>query len=180
MYARSPAAYQSLRSFRLLQLPGVSVLKGLKSEYSERPGEIVSRLKEEHDMYELRKEEAKAHGKKAPLGEGALIFDEVKVKAKLQWNSRDNSLVGYAMSRDEMASMSDIFHWLDDDVSAQKTEYIMQTMWRDHSTNCDILGPYYSSAGTMTSEFTYCCVMDAIRKFHAYGFKARSAFMMCI
>ena len=68
-----------------------------------------------------------------------------------------------------MASMSDIFHWLDDDVSAQKTHYIMQTMWKDHSTNCDILGPHYTSAGTITSEFTYCCVMDATRKFHAYG-----------
>ncbi len=93
-----PEAYQSLRSFRLMQLPCVSVLKGLKSEYSERPGEIVSRLKEEYDVYQLRKKEAKAQGKKAPLGEGALIFDEVKVRAKLQWNSSDNSLVGYGFN----------------------------------------------------------------------------------
>ncbi|XP_064388810.1 uncharacterized protein LOC135336868 [Halichondria panicea] len=76
----------------------ITIRMGLKSEYSERPGEIVSRLKEEYDMYQLRKKEAKAQGKKAPLGEGALIFDEVKVRAKLQWNSSDNSLVGYGFN----------------------------------------------------------------------------------
>ena len=64
MYAKSPTAYESLRSFRLMQLPCISVLKKLKSEYSENPVEIVSRLKEQHDMYVMRKEEAKANGKK--------------------------------------------------------------------------------------------------------------------
>ena len=33
-----------------------------------------------------------------PLSVGALIFDEVKVGMKLQWNSSNDSLVGYAMS----------------------------------------------------------------------------------
>ena len=105
------------------------------------------------------------------LGEGSLIFDEVKVTAKLQWNSRDNSLVGYAMTGDEMASMNDVYQYLDKDECVPKTDYVMQTMWRDHSSNCDIIGPYYTSSGSMTASFTLSCVMDAMRKFHAYGFK---------
>ena len=52
-----------------------------------------------------------------------------------------------------------------------RTDYIMQTMWRDHTSNCDIIGPYYTSSGTMTVNFTLSCLMDAMRKFHAYGFK---------
>ena len=171
VYARSPAAYHALRSFRLLQLPSVSTLQQFKSSYTERTGEVESRLKEECDIYHQRQQEAKEKGKLVPLGEGSLIFDEVKVTAKLQWNSRDNSLVGYAMTGDEMASMNDVYQYLDKDECVPKTDYVMQTMWRDHSSNCDIIGPYYTSSGSMTASFTLSCVMDAMRKFHAYGFK---------
>ena len=146
-------------------------MKQYKSSYTERAGEIEARLKEESDIYNQRQKEAKERGKLVPLGEGSLIFDEVKVTAKLQWNSRNNSLVGYAMSSDEMASLNDIYQYMGKDEKMSKTDYIMQTMWRDHSSNCDVIGPYYTSNGTMTAAFTYSCVMDSMRKFHAYGFK---------
>ena len=74
-----------------------SLLKQYKSSYTERAGEVDARLKEESNIYNQRQKEAKEQGKLVPLGEGSLIFDEVKVTAKLQWNSRNNSLVGYAM-----------------------------------------------------------------------------------
>ena len=83
-------------------MPCVSILKKIKSEFSESAGDVVSRLKEEHDMYQKRKEEQRAKKKPIPAGEGVLIFDEVKVKAKLHWYSRNNSLVGYAMSEQEI------------------------------------------------------------------------------
>ena len=149
----------------------MSILKQYKSTYTEKAGEIESRLKEESDIYRQRQEEAKEKGKLVPLGEGSLIFDEVKVTAKLQWNSRDNSLAGYAMTGDEMASITDLYQYLDKDATVPKTDYVMQTMWRDHSSNCDIIGPYYTSNGTMTAGFTLACLTDAMRKFHAYGFK---------
>ena len=129
VYARSPAAYNALRSFRLLQLLSVSTLLQYKSSYTERAGEVESRLKEESDIYSQRQKEAKDKGKLVPLGEGSLIFDEVKVTAKLQWNSCDNSLVGYAMTSKEMASMTDVYQYLNSDESVPKTDYVMQTMW---------------------------------------------------
>ena len=168
VYARSPAAYESLRNFRLFKLPSVA---DYKSCYNETAGEGEVRLKEEMIMYRKRQDEATQCGKPVPFGEGALIFDEVKVKAKLQWNSRDNSLVGYAMNEEDMASLTDIFQFIHKDKPAPRTDYIMQTLWRDHSSNCDIIGPYYTSSGTMTSSFTLACITDAMRKFHAYGFK---------
>ena len=140
VYARSPAAYNSLRSFRLLQLPSTSVLQQYKSTYTEKAGEIETRLKEESEIYQQRQKEAKEKGWLVPLREVSLIFDEVKVTAKLQWNSRDNSLIGYAMTSDEMASMTDVYQSIDKDAKVPRTDYIMQTMWRDHSSNCDIIG----------------------------------------
>ena len=146
-------------------------MKVFKSHYKESDGEIESRLREEYELYQQKRKEASTNGKLLPLGERSLIFDEVKVAAKLQWNSSDNSIVGYAMTRDEMASLQDIFQEIDKDTPTPKTDYILQTMWRDHTSSCDIVGPYYTSSGTMTANFTLTCVLDATRKFHAYGFK---------
>ena len=64
-------------------------------------------MKEEHDIYQQRQREAKEQGKLLPVGKGALIFDEVTVTAKLQWNSHNNALVGYAITSDDMASVTD-------------------------------------------------------------------------
>ncbi len=115
----------------------VSVLEKYKGN-KESAGEGELRLKEEKELYEQRQAEASSCGKRIPIAEGALIFDEVKVQMKLQWNSRDNSLVGYAMTKQEMASLSDIFLCNSADECTPKTNYIMQTLWRDHSSNCDI------------------------------------------
>jgi len=40
--------------------------------------------------------------------DGALIFDEVKVAWKLMWNSRNNRLMGLAMTPKDLASLNDI------------------------------------------------------------------------
>ena len=68
----------------------------------EKAGEIETHLKEESKIYQQRQKEAKEKGWLVPLGEGSLIFDEVRVTANLQWNSQDNSLIGYAMTSDEI------------------------------------------------------------------------------
>ena len=77
-----------------------------------------------------------------------MIADEVKVAAKLHWNSRDDSLVGHSMTADEMSTLKDLYLSLEEDPTVKKADYILQTLWRDHSTNLDILGPYYTSTGT--------------------------------
>ena len=68
----------------------------------EKAGEIETHLKEESRIYQQRQKEAKEKGWLVPLSEGSLIFDEVRVTANLQWNSQDNSLIGYAMTSDEI------------------------------------------------------------------------------
>ena len=57
----------------------------------EKTGEIETHLKDESEIYQQRQKEAKEKGRLVPLGEGFLIFNEVKVTAKVQCNSRDNS-----------------------------------------------------------------------------------------
>ena len=35
-----------------------------------------------------------------------------------------------------------------------KTDYVLQTLWRDLSSNTDIVGPFYTSNGPLQAKFT--------------------------
>lgn len=63
----------------MLQLPSVSSLKYFTGANIEDPGESEDRLLLCREQYEKHKIERVAKGKKKPIGEGALIIDEVKV-----------------------------------------------------------------------------------------------------
>lgn len=104
---------------------------------------------------------------------GALIFDEVKVIAKVLWNCKNNALVGFAMTPEEMSSLHDIYLNLDEDGRPKKTNYILQFLWRDVCSTFDVLGPYYTCVASLEHKFIIACVMDAIQKLHNYGFKTK-------
>ena len=172
VYCRSPAAFEALSSFKLLQLPGVYTLKSFTRSNKEDPGECANRLAHERAMYDDRVCEEKKRGNPLPpFSEGVLIADEVKVAAKLHWNSRDDNIVGISMTPDEMATLQDLYLDLDGDPTTSKADYMLQTLWRDFSTNHDIVGPYYTSTGTFDAKFMLACLMDSLQQFHAFGFK---------
>lgn len=171
MYSRSPAAFEALQSFKILQLPSTATLKSYTKSNKEAPGECAKRLAEERKLYDARVQWYRESGAKfPPLSEGALIVDEVKVAAKLHWNSRDDSLVGHSMTADEMASLHDLYTALDEDPNMTKADYVLQTLWRDHSSKHDIVGPYYTSTGVFKAKFMLACVMDTLRQFEAFNF----------
>ena len=56
-------------------------------------------------MYENFKESCRKAGKHMPMGDGAIIFDEVKVISRLLWNSRSQTIVGLAMTAEDQVSL---------------------------------------------------------------------------
>ncbi len=67
------------------------------------PGEIESRLQTECSRYKQRIQECcTGH---PPTGHGILIIDEVKVAAGVHWSSRDDSIVVFAMTSQEMCTL---------------------------------------------------------------------------
>ena len=147
----------------------MTTLKSYTRSNIERPGECAQRLKNERVQYNSKIAETKP-GQKHPLSEGVLIADEVKVAAKLHWNSRNDCIVGHSMTVEEMATLQDLYSLLNEKQNAKKADYMMQTLWRDTSSSCDIVGPYYSSAGTFKAKYMIACIMDALQKFEAFGF----------
>ena len=68
----------------------------------------------------------KKKGQVLPEGDGVLIFDEVKVIARLLWNSRSQRMVGLAMTHEDMSCLHDVYQALDPDALTKSTTYILQ------------------------------------------------------
>ena len=171
VYTRSPAAYEALKSFGILQLPSSRSLKQFTGGHLNKPGQCEDILVDHYEKYKLFQEHQVTAGKKRPLGEGVLIFDEVKVIAKVLWNSRSNEVYGLAMTSKDMVSLQDVFFSSTED-GTQRAEYILQFIWRDMTGPFDIIGPYYTAATSLDAKFTLACVTDALRQFHNFAFKS--------
>ena len=52
VYARSPSAYEALKSFQIIQLPGVRTLKDYINSNRDDPGKIQERLKRCREDYD--------------------------------------------------------------------------------------------------------------------------------
>ena len=70
-----------------------------------------------------------------------------------------------------MATLQDLYEQLGQDPKVKKADYVMQTLWRDHSSDRDIVGPYYTSSGPFSAKHMLACILDSFRQFHAFGFK---------
>ena len=65
-------------------------------------------------------------------------------------------------------SFHNLYTALDKDPNMTKPGYVLQTLWRDHSSKHDIV---YMSTGVFKAEFMLACVMDTLRQFEAFNFR---------
>lgn len=110
-------------------------------------------------------------GKHKPQGDGVLIFDEVKVACQLVWNSRSQTLSGLAMTSKDLSSLNDVYRILEQPDSPKQTSYILQFLWRDLTSNYDIVGPYFTCSESVDGKFIYACIFETLRLFQAHGLK---------
>ena len=109
--------------------------------------------------------------KNKELKVGVLVFDEVEVISRMMGNSRSQTMIGFAMSYEEMSSLMDVYQSIASDARTKMTTYIVQFLWRNLTSSFDIIGPYFTSSGTMESKFILSCGMETLKLFHLYGFK---------
>jgi hypothetical protein len=86
----------------------VTSLKRFTTAHLQKAGPYYDYIKEQAQYYEKFKEDVKAFGWKEPIGEGALILDEVKVIGKVIWNSKSGEILGLAMDTSELVSAVDM------------------------------------------------------------------------
>ena len=171
VYTRSPAAYNALKSFGILKLPAKSTLQAYTGAFMHQPGASSDCILDQVARFVAFKEDCQKLGKQEPKGDGALIFDEVKVACQLMWNSRNHSLMGLAMTPKDQASLNDVYKLLQDPKSNKQTSYILQFLWRDLTSSYDIVGPYFTCSSTVESKFVISCVFETIKLFQCHGLK---------
>ena len=151
----------------------MSTLKTFTSFNVEAPGFNEERLVHARRQYDAMVREKGEFGVPAPFSEGILIFDEVKVGTKVHYHAKTQKLIGLAMSADELASLHDVFQTLRPDHRTEKASYVLQYLWRCTASDCDIVGPYYSSTESMKSKFLLATLFETMHMFHMYCFETK-------
>ena len=170
VFSRSPAAFESIRQLGILQLPSASSLQPYLSAHRHDPGANEEYLELQHKLYTQHVEESVKRGQMKPTKDGILIFDEVRVQSGIVWNSKNNQILGIAMSSDDLSSLHDIYSSITDDEKVKATHYVPQFIWRDLSSKFDVVGPYYTSKGGFDAQFTMACVHDTMYHLAAFNF----------
>ena len=153
VYTRSPAAYQALRGFGILQLPCANTLRTFTGFNLEKPG-ANERIAHAREKYDLMIAEKKKKGKKVPLSEGVLIFDEVKVEVKVHYHAKTGTYLGLSMSADELGSLHDVYQTLQQSHRTEQASYILQYLWRCLSSDSDVISPYI-----LPWHYRFVCIM---------------------
>ena len=116
--------------------------------------------------YQSYIEECVKNGRMRPQSEGVLVLDEVKVIEKVAWHSKTGQMIGLAMDPNEIPCLGDI--GAEDNRGAQ---YFLQFLWRDLTSDFDVIGPHYSCDHSVDCNFTLTHTMETINAFQAFGFK---------
>ncbi len=90
---------------------------------------------------------------------------------KLLWSSKTQKFIGHAMSHDEMATLCDVYKTLSPDYRGRQTSYVLQTLWRDFTSDFDVIGPHYTNDRTFPHDKLCPILIDAIQQFHLCGFQ---------
>ena len=90
---------------------------------------------------------------------------------KLLWSSRNQKFIGHVMSHDELSSLCDVYKTLSPDYRGRQTSYFSQTLWRDITSDFDVIGPHYSSDCMFSHDVLCRVLVDAIQQFYLCGFK---------
>ena len=75
------------------------------------------------------------------------------------------------MTAGDMSSLTDVYKLLQEPQVAAQTKYILQFLWRDLTSNYDIIGPYFTSAESVDSQFIIACMLDTVKLFQHHGLK---------
>lgn len=67
------------------------------------------------------------------------------------------------MSSQDCHSLHDVYEGINDDEACQKTTYILQFLWRDLTSDFDVIGPYFTLSSTIEGHSMVTKMMLAFR-----------------
>ena len=93
------------------------------------------------------------------------------VGAKLLWSSPSQKFIGHAMLHNELTSLCYVYSTLSPDYRKRQTTYVLQTLWRDLTSDFDVIGPHFTNDSTFPHHMLCSVLMESIHQFHICGFE---------
>ena len=81
------------------------------------------------------------------------------------------------MTPKDLASLTDVYSLLQDSDAKKQTSYVLQFLWRDLTSEYDIVGPYFTCSTTVEGKFVLACVLETVKLFQSHGLK--TSVLMC-
>ena len=78
---------------------------------------------------------------------------------------------GVAMTTKNLASLNDVYSLLQKSDACKQTSYILQFLWRDLTSEFDIVGPYFTCSSSVEGKFVLACVLETVKLFQLHGLK---------
>ena len=75
------------------------------------------------------------------------------------------------MTTKNLASLNDVYSLLQQSDTAKQTSYILQLIWRDSTSEFDIVGPYFTCTSSVEGKFVLACVLETVKLFQLHGLK---------
>lgn len=63
-----------------------------------------------------------------------------------------------------------VYELLDADFHTHQTTYVLQFMWRDITSDFEVIGPYFTSEKSLEMKFLAACLFEAMYVFETYNF----------
>lgn len=77
------------------------------------------------------------------------------------------------MCSEDLISLQDVYKGLIEDERCQKTVYIIQFLWRDLSSDFDLLGPYFNFSSSLEVQSLHSMTIRTILALSQFGFGVR-------
>jgi len=75
------------------------------------------------------------------------------------------------MTPKDLVSLNDIYTQLQSSDTGKQTSYILQFLWRDLTSEFDIVSPYFTSANLVDGKFVLACVLETVKLFELHNLK---------
>lgn len=96
------------------------------------------------------------------------------IMLQVVWNSKNNQIIGLAMTSDQLSTLHDIFRELDDGFRTNNTSYMYKYFSscgaRDLCSKFDAIGPHFTAEKSLKTKFLASCVFESLYAFEIYGF----------
>ncbi|KAK8750889.1 hypothetical protein OTU49_015043 [Cherax quadricarinatus] len=171
LYQRSTESYESLESFRILELPSLFPINDYDLEIENKPVLHLEYIAKQAKQYYEISDEHEASGRLPCLGEGVIIIDQMKVISKVVWYGIQESLVGHDLSEEELLNLTDIFTKPAEVITPRPDECVLQTVWRDVCYNHDIIGPYFHLSRNLKGQQLANHLLWTIKSFDDFRLK---------